>query len=90
LVIGAFIASAAAALGGRQRDDEETLYLTRAPLRFQIGRLTRPADLSNTAERPLLLCSAATILLHVRCSIAVQYLHAREALELGLVAEILS
>lgn len=28
LVIGAFIASAAAALGGRQRDDEETLYLT--------------------------------------------------------------
>ncbi len=28
LVIGAFIASAAAVLGGRQRDDEETLYLT--------------------------------------------------------------
>jgi hypothetical protein len=28
LVIGAFIASAAAALGGRQRDDEETLYLS--------------------------------------------------------------
>lgn len=28
LVIGAFIASAAAAMGGRQRDDEETLYLT--------------------------------------------------------------
>ncbi|MEZ2328509.1 hypothetical protein AB6802_02145 [Mesorhizobium sp. RCC_202] len=28
LVIGAFIASAAAALGGRQRDDEETAYLT--------------------------------------------------------------
>jgi hypothetical protein len=28
LIIGAFIASAAAALGGRQRDDEETLYLT--------------------------------------------------------------
>lgn len=28
LVIGAFIASAAAALGGKQRDDEETLYLT--------------------------------------------------------------
>jgi len=27
LVIGAFIASAAAALGGRQRDDEETLYV---------------------------------------------------------------
>lgn len=27
LAIGAFIASAAAALGGRQRDDEETLYL---------------------------------------------------------------
>lgn len=28
LIIGAFIASAAAALGGKQRDDEETLYLT--------------------------------------------------------------
>jgi hypothetical protein len=28
LVIGAFIASAAAVLGGQQRDDEETLYLT--------------------------------------------------------------
>lgn len=28
LVIGAFIASAAAALGGRQRDDEETRYVT--------------------------------------------------------------
>ena len=28
LVIGAFIASAAAALGGRQRDDEETVFLT--------------------------------------------------------------
>ena len=28
LVIGAFIASAAAALGGRQRDDEEAVYLT--------------------------------------------------------------
>lgn len=28
LVIGAFISSAAAALGGKQRDDEETLYLT--------------------------------------------------------------
>ncbi|MFI0847118.1 hypothetical protein [Mesorhizobium sp. IMUNJ 23232] len=28
LIVGAFIASAAAALGGRQRDDEETLYLT--------------------------------------------------------------
>ena len=28
LIIGAFIASAAAALGGRQRDDEETLFLT--------------------------------------------------------------
>lgn len=28
LAIGAFIASAAAALGGRQRDDEEALYLT--------------------------------------------------------------
>lgn len=27
LVVGAFIASVAAALGGRQRDDEETLYL---------------------------------------------------------------
>ena len=27
LVIGAFIASAAAALGGRQRDDDETLYV---------------------------------------------------------------
>jgi hypothetical protein len=29
LVMGAFIASAAAALGGRQRDDEETLYLSK-------------------------------------------------------------
>jgi hypothetical protein len=28
LVIGAFIASAAAALGGRQRDDEEALFIT--------------------------------------------------------------
>ncbi|TIN15699.1 MAG: hypothetical protein E5Y31_31015, partial [Mesorhizobium sp.] len=28
LVVGAFIASAAAALGGRQRDDEEALYLS--------------------------------------------------------------
>jgi len=28
LVVGAFIASAAAALGGRQRDDEETLYIS--------------------------------------------------------------
>lgn len=28
LIIGAFIASAAAALGGKQRDDEETLYLS--------------------------------------------------------------
>lgn len=28
LVIGAFIASAAAALGGMQRDDEENLYRT--------------------------------------------------------------
>lgn len=28
LIIGAFIASAAAALGGKQRDDEETVYLT--------------------------------------------------------------
>jgi hypothetical protein len=28
LIIGAFIASVAAALGGRQRDDEETLYLS--------------------------------------------------------------
>ena len=28
LVIGAFIAAASAALGGRLRDDEETLYLT--------------------------------------------------------------
>lgn len=28
LMVGAFIASAAAALGGRQRDDEEALYLT--------------------------------------------------------------
>jgi hypothetical protein len=28
LVIGAFIASAAAALGGRQRDDEEAVFLT--------------------------------------------------------------
>lgn len=28
LIIGAFIASVAAALGGRQRDDEEALYLT--------------------------------------------------------------
>ena len=28
LVIGAFIASAAAALGGRQRDDEEAILLT--------------------------------------------------------------
>ena len=28
LIIGAFIASAAAALGGKQRDDEEILYLT--------------------------------------------------------------
>src|SRR5690606_10389526 len=28
LVIGAFIASAAAALGGKQRDDQETLYLS--------------------------------------------------------------
>lgn len=28
LIIGALIASAAAALGGKQRDDEETLYLT--------------------------------------------------------------
>jgi hypothetical protein len=28
LILGAFIASAAAALGGRQRDDEETLYVT--------------------------------------------------------------
>ena len=31
LIIGAFIASAAAALGGRQRDDEETVYLTQRP-----------------------------------------------------------
>ncbi|WP_189341886.1 MULTISPECIES: hypothetical protein [unclassified Mesorhizobium] len=29
LVIGAFIASAAAALGGRQRDDEEALFARR-------------------------------------------------------------
>ena len=29
LIIGAFIASAAAALGGKQRDDDETVYLTR-------------------------------------------------------------
>jgi len=29
LAIGAFIASAAAALGGKQRDDDETVYLTR-------------------------------------------------------------
>lgn len=29
LVIGAFVASAAAALGGKQRDDEETVYSTR-------------------------------------------------------------
>lgn len=29
LAIGAFIASAAAALGGKQRDDDETLYLSR-------------------------------------------------------------
>ncbi|RWG39694.1 MAG: hypothetical protein EOQ62_30925, partial [Mesorhizobium sp.] len=28
LVVGAFIASAAAALGGRQRDDEEAVFLT--------------------------------------------------------------
>ena len=28
LIIGAFIASVAAALGGRQRDDDEALYLT--------------------------------------------------------------
>lgn len=28
LIVGAFIASAAAALGGKQRDDEETVYLT--------------------------------------------------------------
>lgn len=28
LVIGAFIASAAAALGGRQRDEEESVFLT--------------------------------------------------------------
>ena len=31
LIIGAFIASVAAALGGRQRDDEEALYLTARP-----------------------------------------------------------
>jgi hypothetical protein len=31
LIIGAFIASAAAALGGKQRDDEEALYLTARP-----------------------------------------------------------
>ena len=31
LIIGAFIASAAAALGGRQRDDEETVYLSDRP-----------------------------------------------------------
>lgn len=29
LIVGAFIASAAAAMGGKQRDDEEVLYLTR-------------------------------------------------------------
>jgi hypothetical protein len=29
LAIGAFIASAAAALGGKQRDDEEDVYLSR-------------------------------------------------------------
>lgn len=29
MVLGTFIASAAAALGGRQRDDEEALFLTR-------------------------------------------------------------
>jgi hypothetical protein len=28
LIIGAFIASVAAALGGRQRDEDEALYLT--------------------------------------------------------------
>jgi hypothetical protein len=31
MIVGAFIASAAAALGGKQRDDEETLYLTQRP-----------------------------------------------------------
>ena len=31
LIIGAFIASAAAALGGKQRDDEETVYLAQRP-----------------------------------------------------------
>ncbi|WP_442582084.1 hypothetical protein ACSBOB_09005 [Mesorhizobium sp. ASY16-5R] len=31
LIVGAFIASAAAALGGKQRDDEETVYRTQHP-----------------------------------------------------------
>ena len=42
LVIGAFIAAASAALGGRLRDDEETLYLTGSLTSRRAHRAGRP------------------------------------------------
>lgn len=67
LIIGAFVASAAAALGGKKRDDEMTIRL---PGGLESERSADPLRGSPILPRrppPLLLCSAATIWLQARC-----------------------